>query len=167
MDETRQGSIRSTSAVNPISPADTSAPTLHPAEFLSNKFIEAFERRQRKAAEYNASLDDATNPVRPPRRKRIAWTIRSLRTNSLPAHVADFVPAENTGSTLTRKQRVQAMEREWRARSGRRKASVAWTLNEIMEGFWIGGLFKVVGDTSTLMAPLLTKELIKFSQAGE
>jgi hypothetical protein len=59
------------------------------------------------------------------------------------------------------------MESEWRARSGRRKASVAWTLNEIMEGFWIGGLFKVVGDTSTLMAPLLTKELIKFSQAGE
>jgi hypothetical protein len=137
-----------------------------PAELLSNKFIEAFERRQAQAAEYNACLDDPTNPLRPPRRKRLAWKVRSL-CSRMPPYITDFAPPGKDGGNLTRQQRIQAMEAEWRARSGRKKASVIWALNDVMEGFWAGGLFKVVGDTAMLMSPLVTKGLIKFSQEGK
>ncbi len=132
------------------------------AEYLSNKFSAAFEKRRLAAAEYNARLDSPTKPLQPNRRKRLAWKFRAMRS-SLPAGVSDYAPS----GRLTRRQRITAMEAEWRAVSGRKKASVIWALNDVMEGFWAGGLFKVVGDTCTLMSPLVTKQLIKFSQEGE
>lgn len=42
-----------------------------------------------------------------------------------------------------------------------------WALNDIMSGFWTGGLFKVAGDAAQMMSPLLVKALIQFSQEGE
>jgi hypothetical protein len=48
----------------------------------------------------------------------------------------------------------------------KRHGSVAWALNDTLTGFWSGGLFKVVGDTAQLMAPLIIKQIIRFSQEG-
>lgn len=132
------------------------------ADHLSTKFVAAFEKRQLDASEYNSRLDDLQNPLRPPRRKRIIWEFRAMRS-TLPPNATTYAPS----GRLTRRQRVKAMEAEWRAVSGRKKASIVWALNDIMEGFWAGGLFKVLGDTCTLMSPLVTKQLIKFSQEGE
>ncbi|KAL5632055.1 hypothetical protein ACGC1H_000172 [Rhizoctonia solani] len=43
--------------------------------------------------------------------------------------------------------------------------SLALALNDVLgRRFWIGGLFKVVGDVSQLMAPLLIKAIIQFAQ---
>ncbi|CAE7233383.1 unnamed protein product, partial [Rhizoctonia solani] len=43
--------------------------------------------------------------------------------------------------------------------------SLALALNDVVgREFWMGGLFKVVGDVSQLMAPLLIKAIIQFAQ---
>ncbi|KAJ1300470.1 hypothetical protein OPQ81_005285 [Rhizoctonia solani] len=43
--------------------------------------------------------------------------------------------------------------------------SLALALNDVFgRRFWMGGLFKVIGDVSQLMAPLLTKAIIQFAQ---
>ncbi|KAG9119276.1 hypothetical protein FRC07_005764, partial [Ceratobasidium sp. 392] len=53
---------------------------------------------------------------------------------------------------------------------GRKKAkddgpSLAMALNDALgKDFWIAGLYKVVGDVSQLMSPLLVKAIIKFAQ---
>ncbi|ELU37127.1 ATP-binding cassette transporter protein YOR1 [Rhizoctonia solani AG-1 IA] len=43
--------------------------------------------------------------------------------------------------------------------------SLALALNDVLgRRFWVGGVFKVIGDVSQLMAPLLTKAIIQFAQ---
>ncbi|QRV82925.1 ABC transporter transmembrane region [Ceratobasidium sp. AG-Ba] len=43
--------------------------------------------------------------------------------------------------------------------------SLAWALNDALgKDFWLGGLYKVVGDVSQLMSPLLVKAIIRFAQ---
>ncbi|CAE6437055.1 unnamed protein product [Rhizoctonia solani] len=43
--------------------------------------------------------------------------------------------------------------------------SLALALNDVLgRRFWVGGLFKVIGDVSQLMAPLVTKAIIQFAQ---
>ncbi|CAE6454286.1 unnamed protein product [Rhizoctonia solani] len=43
--------------------------------------------------------------------------------------------------------------------------SLALALNDVLGSrFWVGGLFKVIGDVSQLMAPLVTKAIIQFAQ---
>ncbi len=135
------------------------------AEHVSTRFSESFDRRVIEAEEFNRRLDDPSAPAQPPRTKRIQWAWQALRP--LPQDVLAFAAPGSSDQKSSFRQRRKTLEDEWRGRSGRRKASVVWALNDCMEGFWAGGLFKVVGDTATLMSPLLTKELIKFSQAGE
>ncbi|QRV82367.1 ABC transporter transmembrane region [Ceratobasidium sp. AG-Ba] len=43
--------------------------------------------------------------------------------------------------------------------------SLAWALNDTLgRSFWLAGAYKVVGDATQLMAPLLVKAIIKFAQ---
>ncbi|QRV96276.1 ABC transporter transmembrane region [Ceratobasidium sp. AG-Ba] len=45
------------------------------------------------------------------------------------------------------------------------KPSLAWALNDALgKSFWLAGAYKVVGDATQLMAPLLVKAIIKFAQ---
>jgi hypothetical protein len=122
---------------------------------LSERFLEALERRQKAAEEWNAQLGTAKLPLR----KRLAWRARAIRT--LPERFSAY------GPTATIADRRSTLEQEWRQNSGKRYGSVTWALNDIMTGFWAGGLFKVAGDTGQLMSPLVVKALIKFSQASE
>ncbi|EUC58392.1 ABC transporter protein YOR1 [Rhizoctonia solani AG-3 Rhs1AP] len=66
------------------------------------------------------------------------------------------------------KAKVNPEERKRRFGLGSRDdsgPSLALALNDVLgRRFWIGGLFKVVGDVSQLMAPLLIKAIIRFAQ---
>jgi hypothetical protein len=124
------------------------------ADHLSRRFLEALDKRQKVAAEWNAKLDT----VSPTLHRRISWRMRALR--SLPDHFDSY------GPTGTQAERRATLEAEWRQHSGKKRGSVTWALNDVMTGFWAGGLFKVFGDTAQLMSPLVVKALIRFSQEG-
>ncbi|CAE6471481.1 unnamed protein product [Rhizoctonia solani] len=59
-------------------------------------------------------------------------------------------------------------EKKWGGVGSRREdrePSLALALNDVLgRRFWLGGLFKVVGDVSQLLAPLLIKAIIQFAQ---
>ncbi|EIW69200.1 hypothetical protein TREMEDRAFT_44369 [Tremella mesenterica DSM 1558] len=126
------------------------------AGYLSQKFIDSLRKRQETAATWNANL--AT--IRAPWRKRMVWSFMAL----LPYSSLDGQDPKRKQQPRLYAEKRKALEEEWRTVSGRRSGSVTWALNDVMVGFWAGGLFKVVADTAQLMAPLITKALIRFSQ---
>ncbi|KAL7419852.1 hypothetical protein Q5752_005768 [Cryptotrichosporon argae] len=124
------------------------------SDLLSNKFIEALNKRQAAAREWNAQLDT----VSVPKRRRAQWALYAALSGSLPADYAQFGPAATYGD------RRRTFENEWRQRSGKKKGSVTWALNDSLTGFWSGGIFKVFSDEAQLMSPLVIKVLINFSK---
>ncbi|KAJ7852235.1 ABC protein [Mycena leptocephala] len=109
------------------------------AGYLTDALEAAWARRVEKAGEWNGRLE--RGEVGPPLVKRVKWALRG-------------------------KEKREELEREWREKDGRREASLAWALNDVLgHMFWKGGVFKVVQDTSQLMGPLLVKALINFAKA--
>lgn len=54
-------------------------------------------------------------------------------------------------------------EKNWREKAGRKEASLVWTCSELAGSwFWIGGVYKLVGDITQICSPLLIKYLINF-----
>ncbi|WWC98841.1 hypothetical protein V866_005734 [Kwoniella sp. B9012] len=140
----------------PLQATDLWKVTDHTALPLSARFLEALELRQTAAQEWNEQL----STIDPKMYLKAIWYLKAVSTISLPNDLFKF------GSVNTLKLRRAALECEWRCRSGRRHGSVAWALNDVMMGFWIGGVFKVASDVSQLMIPLLVKALINFSKEG-
>ena len=98
------------------------------AAVVADRITESFSRRLKEAEEYNKKL--ASGEISPGL-KGIWWSIRGNR---------------------------QAKEREWREKTGKRKASLVWALNDsIAWWFWSGGLLKVTGDTAQVTSPLVVK----------
>nr|XP_019012361.1 uncharacterized protein I206_03208 [Kwoniella pini CBS 10737]OCF51142.1 hypothetical protein I206_03208 [Kwoniella pini CBS 10737] len=114
----------------------------------------ALEKRQAKAQHWN----DQLNTARPRRSLKAKWRIKAMSNRGLPEDLSNY------GLLDTYLHRYQALELEWRQRTGRKTGSITWALNDVMTGFWAGGLFKVASDTSQLMIPLLIKALINFSK---
>ncbi|KZP16437.1 ABC protein [Athelia psychrophila] len=118
---------------------DPSRECLH----LSMTLDDAWASRERAAEEWNARL--ASGDVHPGVARRAWWAARALR---------------GTGSYG---QRRADIEQAWRELGGRKQASLAWALNDTFGmSFWSGGLFKVVGDTSQLMGPIIIQQIINF-----
>ncbi|KAJ7086116.1 ABC protein [Mycena belliarum] len=116
------------------------------AGYLSEKLDAAWERRVHAADEWNAGLDDGR--VSPPVFKRLLWSVKAL-----------------AGGSKYRARRV-ALETRWREVDGRKAASLAWALNDVLgHVFWIGGVSKVLGDTTQLMGPILVKTIINYAKA--
>ncbi|WVQ83494.1 hypothetical protein IAT38_005635 [Cryptococcus sp. DSM 104549] len=124
------------------------------ADPLSKRFVERLHARQKLAEEWNAALPTA----KPSFRQRAKWNIQAGTKRKLSDGF------ERYGEEGTFKQRRATLEKEWRERSGKKRGSVTWALNDIMTGFWSGGVYKVVSDVSQLMLPLLVKALINFSK---
>ncbi|KAJ6632266.1 P-loop containing nucleoside triphosphate hydrolase protein [Mycena sp. CBHHK59/15] len=104
------------------------------SEYLADKLDAAWDRRVAEAAEWNARLD--RGEIKPGVFKRLGWSVKSL------------APGTN----------FAALETRWLEVDGRKSASLAWALNDVLGHlFWKGGVFKVVCDTSQLMGPLLVK----------
>ena len=116
------------------------------ASVLSQKLDAAWDKRVKKAADWNARLE--RGEIQPGVFKRAVWTAAAVSRGS--------------GWRERRAER----EASWRMNDGRKEPSLAWALNEpFAREFWSGGLFKVIGDTSQLMGPLVAKSIIRFSQA--
>ncbi|KAJ7708108.1 P-loop containing nucleoside triphosphate hydrolase protein [Mycena rosella] len=108
------------------------------AGFLTDALDAAWAQRVAAAAEWNARVD--RGEARAGLLRRAGWAL----------------PGRDRA----------ALEGAWRKEAGRREASLAWALNDVLGHlFWRGGVFKVVSDTSQLMGPLLVKALINFSKA--
>ncbi|KAH7335823.1 ABC protein [Rhizoctonia solani] len=68
---------------------------------------------------------------------------------------------ERVGANLKEKKRWCGLG----SKGKNNEPSLALALNDVLgRRFWLGGLFKVVGDVSQLMAPLLIKAIIQFAQ---
>ncbi|KAF8900175.1 ABC protein [Gymnopilus junonius] len=120
----------------------------HSSNILSNKFDEALTKRFQRAAGWNAALEKGL--IEPGLLKRVSWSIKSAASGR------NF-----------RKKRI-ALENHWREIGGRKEASIALALNDTFgREFWIGGFFKVIGDTAQLMCPLLIKALITYTKERE
>lgn len=107
---------------------------------LSKRFLEHLGERQRKAAEWNAEHADELGAVEP-----------------------DDQGEEKGGGESKGKSRG-GRRGKGKGKGKKKYGSVAWALNDTLTGFWSGGLFKVVGDAAQMMAPLIIKQLIRFSQ---
>ncbi|KAF8175919.1 P-loop containing nucleoside triphosphate hydrolase protein [Mycena galopus ATCC 62051] len=111
----------------------------HEAGYLTDKLDAAWARRVEAAALHNERLEKGE--VRPPFVKRVKWAFYG-------------------------KEKRAKMERWWLEEGGKREASLAWALNDVLgHMFWKGGCFKVISDTSQLMGPILVKSLINFAKA--
>uniref|UniRef100_A0A8H7Y0W3 ABC transporter n=1 Tax=Psilocybe cubensis TaxID=181762 RepID=A0A8H7Y0W3_PSICU len=104
------------------------------AAHIAHLITESFDRRTQKANDYNTKL---ANGEIGPGIKGIWWSIQGKR---------------------------QEKEAEWRQKTGKKKASLVWALNDsVMWWFWSAGLLKVVGDTAQVTSPLVVKAIIKFA----
>ncbi|KAF8896584.1 P-loop containing nucleoside triphosphate hydrolase protein [Infundibulicybe gibba] len=113
--------------------------------FLSAKLDESWDRRVREANDWNARL--TKGEIRPGYLKRFKWRLKALASGrDYSSHFA-------------------ILEQKWRDIDGRKEASLAWALNDTFaKSFWIGGAFKVFGDTTQLLGPLLVKGIINFAK---
>ncbi|KAJ7510427.1 ABC protein [Mycena galericulata] len=114
--------------------------------YLSEKLDEAWARRVKAAEDWNAGLDDGR--IVPRVLTRFFWSIRAL------------------AGGFEYRARRSVLEKQWREVGGRKEASLAWAMNDVLGHlFWIGGVFKVFGDTAQLMGPILVKAIINFAKA--
>ncbi|KAF9523137.1 ABC transporter [Crepidotus variabilis] len=106
------------------------------AKVIARKINESWDRRVKAAAEYNEKL---TNGEVKPGLKGLWWSIQGKRAGK---------------------------EKEWREKTGKRKASLVKAMDDSVKWwFWSGGALKVVGDTAQVTSPLVVKAIINF--AGE
>ncbi|KZT61359.1 ABC protein [Calocera cornea HHB12733] len=94
-----------------------------------------------------------------------AWERRVKEAEEYNAKI-DSGEIKITGLTKLRSRVMR-----WRSEdkhTGRKIASLAWAMNDVFGvGFWAGGLFKVVGDTAQLMAPLLSKSIVRMIESPD
>ena len=94
------------------------------AGLLSQKLDAAWDKRVREAAEWNARLDKGE--IHPGLLRRSMWTISAL------AHGHGW------------RKRRDARQERWRTVDARKRASLAWALNEPFAfEFWSGGVHVV------------------------
>ena len=102
---------------------------------LSDDLIRYFEKRQVAAREYNERLADPSSPLPFKQRVRLAFG----------------------------KNRAER-EKEYRTKSGKQVASLAWALSDTFGlYFWLAGPIKVLGDLASAFTPILIREIIKWS----
>ncbi|KAJ3572547.1 hypothetical protein NP233_g3005 [Leucocoprinus birnbaumii] len=116
------------------------------AATLSAKLDGSWLRRKRAAEEWNQALQ--RGEIMPSLFKKASWYLLSLR------------------SPRRFREEISAREKEWREKTGLKRPSLIYALNDTLGlFFWSGGAIKVIGDISQLMGPLLVKALINFTQA--
>ncbi|KAF9490797.1 ABC protein [Pleurotus eryngii] len=113
---------------------------------ISDRLDAAWARRVEEANTWNKGI--ACGDIHPSLIRRLTWVLRSLPKG-----------------TRYSQHKASLLER-WRKADGLKQPSLAWALNDTLGNlFWIGGAFKVFGDTTQLMGPLLVKAIINFGKA--
>ncbi|KAG2074771.1 ABC protein [Suillus decipiens] len=114
---------------------------------LAAKLEAAWQRRVREAADWNARL--VNGELRPSLFRRIGWACSAIPR----------IPDTSWSEQLA------AFEKNWRESTGRKEASLTWALNDVfLRMFWIGGVFKVFGDTIQLLGPFVLRQIIVFAE---
>lgn len=146
------------------------------AEVLSNGLEEAWKRRVEAAKVYNERLEKGE--VKPGLGRRGVWWSKRILKNCRRSVFGRKGSGER-GKELTKEEQ----ELKWR-KAKRKRASLVWALNDVIGSrFWIAGIYKVrktplkpvlihsyhayiqvFGDTAQLMAPLLVRTIITFSE---
>lgn len=121
---------------------------------LSVKFLDNLERRQLRAAEWNAQLATA----RPPVAKRIIWIIQAMK--NLSDYYAEFGPGDSYTA------RLETLQAEWRARDGREHASIGWSLIDTFPEIKYIGIWRALSDGALVGIPLIVKQIIEYAQEG-
>ncbi|TFY56998.1 hypothetical protein EVG20_g8713 [Dentipellis fragilis] len=105
------------------------------AAIIAERITTSFEARRKAAEEYNLRL--AAGEIKPPLKKRIAWTVKGKRAER---------------------------EKHWREVDGKKVPSLTMAMNDSIKWwFWSGGVLKVIGDTAQVTSPLIVKALINFA----
>lgn len=108
------------------------------AALIAEKMNKSFEMRRQKANEYNARL--ASGEISPGWRA-LWWMLQGNRAER---------------------------EKQWREKDGRRKPSLTLAINDSVKyWFWSGGVLKVLGDTATILTPLVVKVCARCSLATD
>lgn len=95
---------------------------------IADKITESFARRVKEATAYNERLERGEIS---PGLKGLWWSVTGRR---------------------------QVKEKEWREKTGRKKASLVWAMNDSIKWwFWSAGLMKIIGDTAQVTSPLVVK----------
>lgn len=109
------------------------------AGVLSERLVNHFIERQRKAKEFNENLADPN--FRLPWKQRMSFALRP-----------------NGGKR----------EAEYREKTGKRKASLAWALSDTFGWyFWSAGFIKFTGDLAQAFSPLVIRAIISWSAEWE
>ncbi|KAG1747121.1 ABC protein [Suillus paluster] len=117
---------------------------------LATKLEDAWQRRVKAAADWNARLE--SGELNPSFIKRTGWALRAI-------------PCRGQRQCATWSERCAAFQKHWRECEGRKEASLAWALNDVFHGmFWTGGVFKVIYDMSQLMGPLVLRQIVVFAE---
>ncbi|CAA7271099.1 unnamed protein product [Cyclocybe aegerita] len=120
----------------------------HTTAVLASTFDEAWSRRKASAEDWNAQLGKGI--IQPNLLRRLYWFIRAMRA----------------GRNYSR--RYAELDDYWRQLGGRQHPSISLALNDTIGFFfWSGGMFKVIGDISQLMGPLVVKAIINFAKDRE
>ncbi|KAG8939798.1 hypothetical protein FRC00_013519, partial [Tulasnella sp. 408] len=111
------------------------------AEYLSARLENSWSRRVARATDRNTRLLEGK--INPSIARRSWWGVKAL-----------------AGGDSLAKQ-----EERWRSVDGKVEPSLVLALNDVLGvSFWAGGLFKVVGDVSQLMVPIVSKSIINFGK---
>lgn len=109
------------------------------AGVLSETLVKHYTERQRKAEEFNQRLADPNF--------RLPWQQRM-----------SFALWSNGGKR----------EAEYRSKTGKRKASLAWSLSDTFGWyFWSAGFLKFAGDLTQSFSPLVVRAIISWSSDWE
>ncbi|KAG6900221.1 hypothetical protein C0993_001290 [Termitomyces sp. T159_Od127] len=99
---------------------------------IAEKINASFDRRNKRAQEYNARLENGE--IRASLWRTVMWTLSGSRKEK---------------------------ETKWRERDGKKRASLIWALNDsVAWWFWSGGLLKVIGDTAQAIINFATESYV-------
>ncbi|KZT29601.1 ABC protein [Neolentinus lepideus HHB14362 ss-1] len=116
---------------------------------LSDKLDESWDRRVREVEEWNERL--AGGEIQPSVWLRLKWWWGGI-----------WGLVRRRGE---RRMSLEEREKRWREVDGRKEPSLAWSLNDTFGWeFWAAGAFKVLGDVSQLMGPLIVRAIITFGK---
>ena len=102
---------------------------------IAEKIVRSFEERRRAAEEYNARLARGETS---PGIRSFWWSIRGQR---------------------------QQREKEWREKTGLKKASLVMAANDsVFWLFWTAGFLRLISDVAMITSPLLVKVITVRSQ---
>ncbi|KAL1410703.1 hypothetical protein Q8F55_001645 [Vanrija albida] len=126
------------------------------AEVVCQRLLGNIAKRQAARKAYNEQLATA----KPSAWRRARWATKAVYRRKLGSDFAAY------GPDSTHAERVATLEAEWRAKSGKRGggAAIARALLDSFPAIWWAAPYKLISDAIIITSPLLTKEIIRFSQ---